>query len=714
MQKEVQQFEGDGISELFFELLWMKDALNFSPSICIPDTVIFKFGQPTQWYFTDSNGRIKRKNRQNLMNSRVEEVFTKQVLGYDVVATFISLPHDTKKINTDFKSIVEYLDRNSLNSLLYKRQKENHGILQRFIEPKSTHNEQIRAIWSPKICLIERTQNIHQLHDTRHGIYERCVTLEGPDYYVETAPLRGPVLAGQIQTLCETVISHITEVTYSQQNISRMVLTLKLDARDKMWLLYSSSIRLYDTLNTTTSTSTSILHTSKLVNINSVISLPQTIHLNPHKTFTKTAAKSTVFCVSCSCSILEDLRYPVTYKYIVGHYEQFLQQIYEDLKQRGDSIMIWPPTSRSAIRIIEICGNVGFGALNLVTSDDLLRKTSRLNLANNQGNEDLRIPLLLRYLHPRLSYTSYMGCRNDPLFMYKTASVCESCYLVYAEFATLVLRNGSVITRVMKPDPTSSEHSAPSFKRSNRPSSADWAAMSNNVHKSNSRLDDAVVDDHRRTIQKAIGLRSNDERIQPSLPPAISSPLGITGVITQLISSSDSALARSLSSYSPSVAPSTKAILDEKTIDTKIADRERLFFDQISKDPQLRDHHPLAHLVTSQQKLIHANISTESTQNHQRIQGMFGLEYGLQKGDKYDKYASYKQEIPYTINGMTIRPSKLKKLQKSMSFVRRDNKSPGGTAILSGKGGVDSAVVDHADFLDSTLASIEREFPNSL
>jgi hypothetical protein len=67
MQKEANTLEGDGVSESFYELLWRKDALNFSPQVNIPETIIYKFGQPVNWYFTATNGRVKKKNRQNLM-----------------------------------------------------------------------------------------------------------------------------------------------------------------------------------------------------------------------------------------------------------------------------------------------------------------------------------------------------------------------------------------------------------------------------------------------------------------------------------------------------------------------------------------------------------------------------------------------------------------------------------------------------------------------
>jgi hypothetical protein len=179
--EELINLNDDGVSEDLFVLLRSKDELNFGPCINIPDTVIFKYGQVTNWYFTASDGRIKRKNKHNLFNARVEESFNKNILGYDVVASFISIPLD--KDNQSSQATVEFLDRSDLNDFLYSSKKEKNGILQRFVEPKSNKNEIIRAIWSPKLCLVERAENKHLLHDRRYGLYERCVTVEGPEFY---------------------------------------------------------------------------------------------------------------------------------------------------------------------------------------------------------------------------------------------------------------------------------------------------------------------------------------------------------------------------------------------------------------------------------------------------------------------------------------------------------------------------------------------------
>jgi hypothetical protein len=170
-QDEAASLTQDGINEEFFRLMWLKDELNFGPSLNIPDTIVMKYGQPTVWYFTANNGKIKKKNRQNLMSARIEEVFTKNILGYDILASFVNMAIDPDPDTGMIPpSTVEFLDAEGLNKFLYDRPKENsNGILQRFIEPKGTKNECIRAVWSPKICLLERAVNIHHLHDHRYG-----------------------------------------------------------------------------------------------------------------------------------------------------------------------------------------------------------------------------------------------------------------------------------------------------------------------------------------------------------------------------------------------------------------------------------------------------------------------------------------------------------------------------------------------------------------
>ena len=46
--------EGDGISDVLLSWLHTKDELGYGPSLRMPDTIVYKFGQPVHWYFTVS------------------------------------------------------------------------------------------------------------------------------------------------------------------------------------------------------------------------------------------------------------------------------------------------------------------------------------------------------------------------------------------------------------------------------------------------------------------------------------------------------------------------------------------------------------------------------------------------------------------------------------------------------------------------------------
>ena len=63
--------------------------------------------------------------------------------------------------------------------------------------------------------------------------------------------------------------------------------------------------------------------------------------------------------------------------------------------------------------IIEAAGGVGFGCLQMVPDDDVLAKTAKMDVSKNLSDNDLRIPPILRYLHPKLSGSAYAKCCKD-------------------------------------------------------------------------------------------------------------------------------------------------------------------------------------------------------------------------------------------------------------------------------------------------------------
>ena len=88
----------------------------------------------------------------------------------------------------------------------------------------------IRAVWSPKVCLLERRVNVRKLQDEKYSKYERAVTFEGAEHHSAAAPIRGSILPGMVQKVCESMVEHVAEVTFQKHRIARIVLNFKVCA----------------------------------------------------------------------------------------------------------------------------------------------------------------------------------------------------------------------------------------------------------------------------------------------------------------------------------------------------------------------------------------------------------------------------------------------------------------------------------------------------
>ena len=299
--------------------------------------------------------------------------------------------------------------------------------MQRFIEPSGggTHNSQIRAICTPKLCILERRKTKQELHDSRFGLYERAVTFDGPEVHSTSLPIKGSSLPGKLRDLCDKVLNHMSEATRNMGSNSKkevkMVLNLKVDSKEKIWLLYSNSIR---TVHSDTQPFASMhlnhvqghknITTCRPLNIQEVIKLPTQVKLNQMANHDPTIELSNkvnyISCPSCQLVQLQEHFHPVPYKTVMTHYEQVMAK-------GGNK---WPPSKE----IIKSAGGVGFGK---ITHDD----HPELSI-NEIQEENLVIPPMIRHFHKRLKAEGYRRYRSDPLFLHKHCDVCESCFLSYA------------------------------------------------------------------------------------------------------------------------------------------------------------------------------------------------------------------------------------------------------------------------------------------
>ena len=267
------------------------------------------------------------------VNARIEEAFTKRVVGCDLVACYIETVNSDaapaeEPASAYAQNRIEFLDRKGLHDFLYNRFKQQSGILQRFIEPQGVSNSMIRAIWSPKVCLLERRLSKHQLQDQRFGLYERACTYEGPEYLSDAAPLRGDMLPASVQSLCDTVVAHVGEVSFQKQQIARMVLNFKVDSRDRIWLLYSTSIRLASEMMASRGMS-GTRQVAAPLNIDNVVKLPKQVKLRAAPSHEQGGTNRRVInfamCCSCGGDQPKDTFHPTTYKTITTHFDQVRQ-----------------------------------------------------------------------------------------------------------------------------------------------------------------------------------------------------------------------------------------------------------------------------------------------------------------------------------------------------------------------------------------------------
>lgn len=91
--------------------------------------------------------------------------------------------------------------------------------------------DMIRALWSPKVCMLERRENVLKLHDSsgKHSLYERTVTFEGEEFNSRIDPVRGHALSEQVQAVADAIVSHIAEVSFQKLKITRLVLNFKVN-----------------------------------------------------------------------------------------------------------------------------------------------------------------------------------------------------------------------------------------------------------------------------------------------------------------------------------------------------------------------------------------------------------------------------------------------------------------------------------------------------
>ncbi|CAM9487733.1 unnamed protein product, partial [Discosporangium mesarthrocarpum] len=222
----------------------------------------------------------------------------------------------------------------------------------------------------------------------------------------------------------------------------------------------------------------------------------------------------------------------------------------------------WPPSHE----VITAAGGVGFGQLVKEDAPNMSHITA----------EDVVIPPVIRQLHPKLAARSYKRHRQDPLFLYKTASVCEECYLVFAELASLAFR--ATGRRALMDHTISTQYSAvyrsKTLGRSKLKGDA-WQPLEKETRAPRRSKSQPII----------------SQKTSPELP----------GVIRRQ--------ADVCSGYSSEGETKSNELHGQSTVpwhgpvEEIIRQREDDFFRDLGSDLGMKDKHPLQHLVASHRKL---------------------------------------------------------------------------------------------------------------
>lgn len=240
-------------------LLRGEGGLPFFP--CIPETVIYEHNFPQAWYAYDVKSKELSKNSGKFLD--VQEIFkgfsTVEEGCGDICAQFVGIlrTSDASGDHTDelptgstkAHSVVEscstevlYFTPERLLAWLKEKDplKPKEGILQKFVAPRGERNDCLQVVWSPTMSTLRRRTNIHPLDSMRVDGRTKCSTFDALPHLCDESQGNESVK----RTICDSLAIVASQLLKAEHKlISRIVLHLKHDRNNVLWMLYATSMR---------------------------------------------------------------------------------------------------------------------------------------------------------------------------------------------------------------------------------------------------------------------------------------------------------------------------------------------------------------------------------------------------------------------------------------------------------------------------------------
>ena len=275
----------ESLNEILFHLIWTKDKVFDSKGkAIIPHTIIYQYYQPHCWYFTALDGTIKRKSKEKLIEEHMKKEFFKHASPSGIIAVLYFVENSQRSV--EFLTVPKFLN------FLTEKKLHKDMILQKFVDPQGDYNNSFSILWTTNFSLFERKVNKVKLCSENYDIYEKAVTFEGQDFHVDSTPVRGSLIPNSLIQVADSLVSHISSVTFEKMKVSRMMLQFRLGNDDKLWLLCATALRFENTLS------------NPPVDLDTIMVIPKEFN---SKNLTVDKRNPAVFVRSCQCASCRDL-----------------------------------------------------------------------------------------------------------------------------------------------------------------------------------------------------------------------------------------------------------------------------------------------------------------------------------------------------------------------------------------------------------------------
>lgn len=239
--------ESDGVSAQFFTMLAKENKKDMqSCRVNCPPTVLFEQGFAKAAFATESSkpgdaiGELKRKPGKEVDLQELYHSFARNALDGDICAVLLFAPPRVNEMNN-----VRFMDKNDLRHFLFNEIEKPRSLLQKFVKPKGVSNTLIHAVWSPLMVLAEGRRNAHSLKDRHLPPAIRGATFEtNGSGTVEVVVAQAVVK--EITATCKTVAEHFEKT--ERMSLNRLAAFFKVDEKNNLQLLFSTSIRVQDTV----------------------------------------------------------------------------------------------------------------------------------------------------------------------------------------------------------------------------------------------------------------------------------------------------------------------------------------------------------------------------------------------------------------------------------------------------------------------------------